>query len=167
MHLGHERDAGEVLAEAVMQILADAALFTCADFEQRSLQLLALGDVDAGGNDVVGRSVVARQHGAGPRDQAVGIVPRDPMALKILGQQVSAQLRKDGTGTIDFFWQEEKVPDALAADLFERIAGGEFASAVEADDAPFGIENSDERADGIENRGDDIAFLLQSAARCP
>ena len=71
VHLGHERNAGKVLSEAVVQILADAALFTSADVEQRPLQLLALGDVDAGCNDVAGRTVAGRQHGAGPGDQAV------------------------------------------------------------------------------------------------
>ena len=44
----------------------------------RSLEMLALGDVDAGGNDVVWRAVVARQHGAGPGDEATGAVVASP-----------------------------------------------------------------------------------------
>ena len=60
VHLGHERDSSKVLPQAVVQILADAALLTSADVEQRSLQLLAFSDVDAGGDDVVGCSVVGR-----------------------------------------------------------------------------------------------------------
>jgi len=47
VHFRHEGDSGEVLAKTIVQILTDASLFSRADVEQSSLQLLALCDVDA------------------------------------------------------------------------------------------------------------------------
>ena len=41
-----------MLAQTVVQVLTDAALFASADLQDRLLQMLALGDVDAGGDDV-------------------------------------------------------------------------------------------------------------------
>ena len=78
-------------------------------------------------------------------------MPRDPVALKILWQQVGAQLRKNGSGALDLFRLQEEVPDVSAADFVKRIPGGEFAGAVESHDAAFRIENGYQRADGIEN----------------
>src|ERR1700757_3177403 len=48
-----------------------------------------------------------------------------------------------------------------SADVFERIPSGDFAGAVESYDAAHGIENGNECTDGIENRRDHVAFLLQ------
>ena len=51
-HLAEECDAGEVLAEPVVQVLADAPLLALAGVENRAFELLAIGDVDAGRDDV-------------------------------------------------------------------------------------------------------------------
>ena len=85
------------------------------------------------------------------------------MTLKILRQQIAAQLRKNRSGALDFFGLEEVVPDVSAANIFKRVPSGEFASAVETHDPARGIENGNERSDGIENCGDHVAFLLQSS----
>ena len=42
---GHESDAGQLLADAVVQIVADAALLAVADFQNFPFQPLAFGDV--------------------------------------------------------------------------------------------------------------------------
>ena len=70
VNLGHEGDSRQMLAQAIVQVLADAPLFPCTDVQQRSLQLLPLGDVDSGGNDVVGRSIAAGQAWSWTRQSA-------------------------------------------------------------------------------------------------
>ena len=73
MHLGHKRNPGQVLAEAVMQVLPNSPLLARADLQQCFLQVLPLGDVDPRGDDVIGGLAIARQQGARPGDQAAGL----------------------------------------------------------------------------------------------
>ena len=80
------------------RVLPDAALLPGADVQQRPLQLLALRDIDSGGNDVVGAPVVVGQESIGPGDEPARTVPGHPMALIILRQQVGAQLRNHRAG---------------------------------------------------------------------
>ena len=47
---GHQLDAGEVLADTIVQVLAEAALFGFADLQDPAFEPLALGDVGADGH---------------------------------------------------------------------------------------------------------------------
>ena len=45
-HLAHERDAGKVLTEPVMQVLPDSHLLALADVEHGGFEHTAIGDVE-------------------------------------------------------------------------------------------------------------------------
>ena len=89
-------------------------------------------------------------------------VASDPVALAFLRQQVAATTAQEWRWKrVGFFLREEEIPDVCPAHFLKRISGGQLAGAVEAHDAPFRIEHDDQRADRVENCGNDIAFLLQ------
>ena len=48
----HESNAGEVLAQSVVQVFTDAALLARADFQNCFFEALALSHVDSGDDDV-------------------------------------------------------------------------------------------------------------------
>ena len=53
---------------------------------------------------------------------------------------------------------DELVPEEVADERGEGVAGDLFAGAVETDDAAGGIEDGDEGADGVEDGGDEVAL---------
>src|ERR1700733_10413720 len=154
-----------MLAESIMQVLADAPLLASADIQNRLLQLLALRNIDSGCDDQVWCSIASWKHRAGPRDEPVRFVPGDPVALILLGQHIRAHSLKYQLEAIHFLRQEKKIPDVLAANLFERKPRGELRSAVKADNATFLVQPNDERANRIEDRRDYIALVLQLGFR--
>ena len=84
-----------MLAQPIVQILTDAALFTGADVQNCLLQLFALGDIDAGGNDVGLAFRCFREASCWTMRSVAAIsVPGHPVALVFLGQQVRAQCSK-------------------------------------------------------------------------
>ena len=60
-----------------------------------------------------------------------------------------------------FLRDHEQVPHEVAPGFFDRIAGHLLASAIEAHDPAFAVEHDDQRADGVEDRRDDVALFLQ------
>ena len=163
VHLGHERDPGQMLPQSVVQILPDAPLLPRADVQQRPLQLLALGDVDSGSDDVVGPPLAVGQLRVGPGNQAARPVPRHPMALIILRQKIGAQLRNHRPGARCLAGQKEELPNAPPAHFLERVACGQFTSSVESHDAAVLVQNRNQRAHGVENPRHKIPLPLQ----CP
>ena len=63
------------------------------------------------------------------------------------------------------FGHNEKVPQALIAGRFHRAPGHLFAGTIEANDTSFSIEHDNQSSDRVQNRRDDIAFILQCLFR--
>ena len=49
----------------------------------------------------------------------------------------------------------------FSGSLGKGVAGAAFAGAIESDDAALGIEHDDQRANRIEDCGNNVAFFLQ------
>ena len=60
LNFAHEGNAGQMLAQTIMQVLPDPALLTRADFQDFLFQMFAFGDVNACGDDVSGISLGPR-----------------------------------------------------------------------------------------------------------
>src|SRR5271156_2070882 len=166
MHFGHEGNPGQMLAEAIVQVLPDAALLARAYVEDGFFQMFALGDVDSSRDDVAGGLRIAGKQSAGPRNQALVSVASDPGALIVLRKHVGAQYLKDGAEAIGLLRRKKEIPDAFPLDLFNGISSGEFASRIEAQDASLAVENHYQRAYGVQDRRYKVAFLLSSSSTC-
>src|ERR1700722_11805391 len=121
-----------MLAETIMQVLSNAPLFSGAYIQDGLFQVLSFRDVNAGGNDVMGRLSTARKQGTGPCDQALFSMPREPGVLIVLRKEIGTQHFKHGLEAICFLRKQEQVPDIFALDLFHRITRSQFTSRVEA-----------------------------------
>ena len=66
----HECNSGQVLTEAIVQVLPDSALFTVTDFRDGSFQALALSDINTGGENVTHASLLSSQNCRGPVNEA-------------------------------------------------------------------------------------------------
>jgi hypothetical protein len=113
VHFGHERDSGQMLAETVMQILSNAALFSCTDVQDCLFQLLAFGDIDAGGDNVSGVHAAARQERTGPCNQPLISMAGDPGRLMILRQKIRTEHFENGLESFSLFRQREQIPEIL------------------------------------------------------
>src|ERR1700733_10759116 len=149
-----------MLAESIIQVLADARLLASADIQNRLLELLAVREIDSRCDAQVWCSIASSKHRADPRVEPVRFVPGDPVAQILLGQHIRAHSLKYQLEAIHFLRQEKKIPEVLAANLFERHTRGELRSAVKADDATFLVQHNDECANRIEDRRDYIALVL-------
>ena len=161
LHLAHECDAGQVLAQAVMQVLPDPPLFAGTDFQDRLLQPLALGDIDSGGDDV---RWAASWHRAAPcptTRSGAGPHPRVTQWLSYprgsCPRRICSKMRAEALG---FIRHVKSSQTYLIADLRKRVSRCPLAGAIEAHDASRRVQNDHQRTHRIENRGDDVALLL-------
>ena len=90
-----------MLSQSVVQILSDPPLFPRADLENRLLECLALGDVDAGSDDV-------RTEPSFPvstvLDQEMSLrspLPGHPVAFVVAGSMSCSQLLEDRLEALD------------------------------------------------------------------
>src|SRR5580698_3853823 len=124
MHLGHERNTGQMLTETIMQVLPDAPLFSRTYIQDCFFQVLSFGDVDTGGDDVMGAFPRSRKERARPGDQPLISTPRYPIGLIVLRKKIGTQHFKHGAEALSLFGNEEQVPDTFALNFFHRISSG-------------------------------------------
>ena len=90
--LEQQRQAGEFLAEAVVQIAAQATLFAIGDFQDLLLERLALGDFLHRAHQARDGAVIAQRH-MREREPAHRAVGEDPGAL-LIGQRATGAHRR-------------------------------------------------------------------------
>src|ERR1700722_1763990 len=161
MHLGHECDTGQMLAEAIMQILPDSPLFSRAYIQDCFFQVLSFGDVDTGGDDVMGAFSSSRKERARPGNQPLISTPRYPIGLIVLRKKIGTQHFKHGAEALCLLGNEKQVPDIFALNFLHRISSGQFTSGVEAQDTSFAVEDDNQGSDRVEDGGDKVTLLLQ------
>src|SRR5271165_1270302 len=113
--------------------------------------MLSLCDVDACGDDVIGRVSVARQQGAAPCNQPLLSMPGDPTALIVLREKIGAQNFKNAPEAIGLLGKKKKIPDTFTANFFHRISGRDLTGRVESQNTPFVIKDNDQCSHSIQD----------------
>ena len=88
----HEGDAREVLAQAIVEVLANPALLPAADIENGLFQPLRFGNIDPGNNDVFDRTAPSDENCARPRDAALNAPSGSEGALERIEQFSQGEL---------------------------------------------------------------------------
>src|SRR5271156_4239794 len=132
MNLGHERDPGQMLAEAIMQVLPNAPLFSGTYVQDCLFQVLPFRDVDTGGNNVTGGLSIAGKQRTRPRNQPLIPMPSYPTGLVVLREKIRAEQLKIGLEATRILRKKKQVPDAFALNLLLCISRCQFTSRVEA-----------------------------------
>src|SRR6266542_2846033 len=163
--LAHEFNAGESLAQAVVQVLADALLFTIADFEDFLFEAFAFGDIDAGSDDELEVAVGVEQDIIRPGDEPAFLLAGEPVIFVLAGNPAGAEPLESGLHRFEFLGDDEQVPELPGPDFGEGITGGLFTGAVETNDASLTVEHDHEGAGSVEHGGDEGVFLFQGRFR--
>src|SRR5262245_39975821 len=116
-HLAHERDAGQVLAEAVVQVATDLPLLPGADLENRLFHPLALGDVDPGCDHVRRPGSDTRQYRARPRNAAPAAISSDQIAFGSGDGLLHVESREIALEASRLFRGQEQVTEIFSANL--------------------------------------------------
>ena len=116
------------------------------------------GDVDASGDDEADLSLGVAEGSSRPGDAAEGAVAIEPLVFESGGEGAGAEPLEGGDGLGDLAAGDESVPGVAADKGGELVSGGDLAGAVEADDAPGGIEDGNEGTNGVEDGGDEVAL---------
>ncbi len=164
-HLAQEGDAGQMLTESIVEILADPAIFLIADLEHRFLQAPSFRFVAAGGDDVFRRPVRVRDDGAGPGDPPVGTGPRHPCRFAVHAGAPARRRIQRRPESLALVRRDEQIPEKRAFHVFGATPGGELTGAIEADDAAGAVEHDDQRAHGVEDRREQVALFLKRRFR--
>jgi hypothetical protein len=158
-HLRVAGDHGQQIIEVVGHTAGQPSYgFHLLRLAELGLERPALGDVNAGADDVLDLVFEAEQHGVRPHDQALLTGPRQPVVFMLGRENAGAEALEHAPDLFHLLGRDEQIPDGPPDDLFEAVAGRYLASAVEADDAAFAIEDDDEAAYGVQDRGGPIAF---------
>src|ERR1700691_3535498 len=96
MHLGHERDPGQMLAETIMQVLANSPLLPGTYIQDCLFQMLSFRDVDTSSDDVACGLSIAGKQGARPGNEPLLSMARNPTSLIVLRQKIRTQHFKIG-----------------------------------------------------------------------
>src|ERR1700722_9416666 len=128
MHLGHERNTGQMLTETIMQVLPDAPLFSRTYIQDCFFQVLSFGDVDTCRDDVMGAFSSSWKERTRPGNQPLISTPRYPIGLIVLRKKIGAQHFKHRTEALSLLGNQKQVPDTFALNFFHRISSGKFTS---------------------------------------
>ena len=116
------------------------------------------GDVDACGDDEAYLTLSVAEGGGGPGDSAEGAIAVEPLIFEGGGEGSGAKTLEGSDGVGDLTAGDELVPGVATDECGELVSGGDLAGAVEADDAPSGVEDRNEGTDGVEDGRDEVAF---------
>ncbi len=153
-----EKNAAQVVGADHAERAFDEQAVTGFALSKRGFGGALRGDVDAGGDNEGHLALVVAQRRDVPGDAAEAAVAVQPFVLKggreVAGAELLEVLDRFGNGMAGM----EFVPGITADERGEVIAGGDLAGAVEADDAARGVHDHDQCADGVEDRGDEVAL---------
>ncbi len=109
-----------------------------------------------------GVPLAPRNSGERPGDQAPCAATAFPGDFKIVNRPALLHFLQRVAKTLGLFrYRCHQIPDETAANVGERVTGGFFAHAIKSHDAHARIEHHYQRAHRIQDRGSDVALLLQ------
>src|ERR1700728_2145072 len=108
-----------MLAQTVVQVLANSTLFTRAYFQNSFFQALTFGDIDPGNDYIRVSALPPGEHRTGPGNQTRIAISREPIRLAISRELTRVRLTRNCFEVIHFFRHQEQVPHILSAYLFK------------------------------------------------
>ena len=162
-HLAHESDAGEVLAQSIVEILPDAPLFPAADFEDRAFEAFGIGNVDSSEDHIFQwrrsrRPEHRARPGNHPRARPAGWPTRSRKQPEAVRR--AAVRRSRGSG------RSLRAPPAgprrsLPITSFEAYPVVCSHARLKRTIRPSRVEDQDQGANSVEHRRSEVAFFLK------